>query len=139
MLSNRALRNFATYLKVTPKHLLGRRPPQGAYDARGGARAHGFGGRLMAFDFEPGGRLDFVGKARDASGGAHEAMRFIAKRLSPEDWADFQKVLCGEQDDDKASDDFPGRRQSGLPLNRLDAMDAALLMTPDLAFIRLGE
>jgi hypothetical protein len=60
MLNDRTLRNFATYLAVTPSRDLGKRPnPVGAYDSKSGARGHGFG--LSMRHFDRGGAFDFEG------------------------------------------------------------------------------
>lgn len=64
MLNDRMLRNFATYIAVTPSRDLGKLPNSpGAYDSRAGARGHGFG--LATRHFDKGGAFDFEGaKAR---------------------------------------------------------------------------
>lgn len=102
MLTNRQLSNFKHYLNVTPKHLLGSalpRNPLGAYDSVGGAAAHGFARRLRLSDFARGGAFDAVGAGPDVT----KCMAHLAEKLSPEDWAEFQNVLRG--DDDSSQED----------------------------------
>jgi hypothetical protein len=63
MFSDYALRSFEHYIATCPKALLGVWPltPQGAYDAVGGARAHGFGQRrgIPYSAFSRGGKFAF--------------------------------------------------------------------------------
>ena len=107
MLSNRQIRNFKHYLNTTPRADWGKSPPiVGAYDAVGGARAHGFRSRrldMRHFDF--GGAFDAIGETD--SDNVTKALKFLASKLSKADWAEFQQALCGERDDDGAEDREP--------------------------------
>jgi hypothetical protein len=107
MFSNRELANFRRYIETTPRHLLGKAPVEGAYDAASGARAHGFG-RLERRHFMAGGAFDAIGSG---GGDPMKAMALLASKLSAEDWAEFQRVLCGSAADDNenegAEDDPP--------------------------------
>ncbi len=48
---------------------------------------------MREFDF--GGAFDYVGEADGSS--VTKALKFLAAKLSAEDWAEFQRALCGEQ------------------------------------------
>jgi hypothetical protein len=125
MWSAHALRNFERYLAVTPKRLWGRPPARGAYDARGGAADHGYG-RLLSSDFERGGAYD---AAPPAQGDPIAFLKFIASKLSAEDWSELRERLCaGEEDEgDEAGEDGTPEYVNGLPKNGLEvAQDAAL-------------
>ena len=119
MLSKYAVENFRTYLKVTPKHLLGEAPPDrplGAYDSKYGALDHGFGRAIRPSDFERGGVFDRRRLATDKSDDVEaesgetspsrteKLLRFIAGKLSPADWADLQLLLKRDDAEDAKID-----------------------------------
>jgi hypothetical protein len=125
MISEYALSNWDRYLQVTPKAPLGRLPVAGAYDAKTGD--HGFSRRVYVSDFERGGRLDYRGRAFDAAptlqNGPIEFLRFIASKLSPEDWSELQTRLCSGEDgeeDEGAEDDQPEFKKNRLPKTALE-------------------
>jgi hypothetical protein len=111
------LKNFERYLAHTPKHLLGKAPPLGAYDARGGAREHGFG-RLTRSHFSRGGAFDSAGESAPSEDRAVRLLRHLAQKLSPEGWAQMQRVLCAEEEEAPVEDELP-EYVEGLPLNAL--------------------
>jgi hypothetical protein len=127
-----ALKSFSAYVQNTPKHLLGKLPVRGAYDARSSARGHGHSGRLHAFDFEPGGELSLSG----ASGGdVHKSLCFLASKLSAEDWAELQSVLTGGGEAEDEPPAFKGRpTTSAYGSGRLDDPDPAPKMGADAGY-----
>jgi hypothetical protein len=123
------LENFKRYVNTTPKHMLGKAPPLGAYDsARGGARDHGFG-RLTRSHFSRGGAFDSAGESAPSEDRAVRLLRHLAQKLSPEGWAQMQRVLCAEEEEAPVEDELP-EYIDGLPLNalgeKIGAKDSAL-------------
>lgn len=132
MLSTRQLANFSAYLAACPKKYLGvPRPVLGAYDAVGGAAAHGFRRGLDMRDFGRGGAFDSIGGKADRQS-VETALKFLAEKLSSADWAALQDHLCGADPDEPEEAEeseeamdreeplgIPRRDKDGFPKNAL--------------------
>jgi len=120
MWTSRELKSFTRYLAITPKHALGKVNPAGAYDARGGARDHGFDHRLNRSHFSKGGAFAYDEGERGPGGAAVlAAMQHLASKLSVQDWAQFQRVLCGGETAEDDEPEIAGR--SGEAMDKLPA------------------
>jgi hypothetical protein len=122
MWTSQELKNFGRYLAITPKHALGKVNPPGAYDARGGARDHGFDHRLNRSHFSKGGAFAHDegerGQGRDT---VLAAMSHLAAKLSVQDWAQFQQVLCGGETAEDDEPEVTGRPEGSEAMDRLPA------------------
>ncbi|MDQ0395186.1 hypothetical protein [Labrys monachus] len=98
-------------------------------------------------DLAPGGRHDYLrGRmARDEAPEAKPArnpmaiMRALAKKCTPEEWADLHGMLRGaggEEDPDQADDDMP---ENATQKPRVEAMDSARRLAFDAMFPNAGK
>ena len=90
--------------------------------------------------FDYGGAFDAVGEAAGAN--VTKALKFLASKLSKEDWAKFQLALSGERkDDDDARDTDPPDLMEVMSDPDHDfggpAMDSALRRRPRNSFERM--
>jgi hypothetical protein len=117
MWTARELSNFSRYLETTPRHLWGKPPVLGAFDSARGARDHTTHRRLERRDFGVGGAFD---AAPPTQGDPIAFLKFIASKLSAEDWAALQERLCAGEEDEGAEDDQPEFKKNRLPKTALE-------------------
>lgn len=123
MLSSREVANFRAFIASNP-HLIGRRSPRGAFDAMPPDLDLTRG--LPPSAFQSGGSFDMeevesAPQLRAQKWDPMPFLRYLAKKLSKEDWTDLHRLFRGEEE--HAEDDLPDL--SKLPTNGIERAMAA--------------